>query len=219
MLLTNPLIGLAMLFALLGLIFLIITIVRVKKRKLLATVMTLVTALLMLSLSALFGTISLATQGFHALTQEELAAIVKVEPAGEQKFIARFVMPNGSEKMFSFAGDQLFIDAHILKWKPLANIFGLLTSYELDRVAGRYTIPIDERTKVHTVYSLSYEKPLNMFDLRKRFAILDTLLDAEYVSATLVNLNSAEEFRLMVSTTGLLVRKINKEPGNEIPFR
>jgi hypothetical protein len=219
MLLTNPLIILALLFAFLGLIFFIITIVRIKKRRLLAAAAHLATALLMLSLSALFGTISIAIQGYHALTQEELAAIVKVEPTDEQKFIARFVMPDGSEKMFTLAGDQLSVDAHILKWKPLANTFGLHTSYELDRVAGRYTVPNDEATKVRTVYSLSYEKPLNMFDLRQRFAMLDPLLDAEYGSATLSNLNSAEEFRLMVSTTGLLVRKINKEPGNGIPFR
>jgi hypothetical protein len=213
MLLTNPLIVLAMICALLGLIFFIITLVRIKKRTLLATTMIFVTALLMFSLSALFGTISIAIQGYHAFTREELAAIVKVEPTDEQKFIARFVMPDGNEKMFSLAGDQLYVDAHILKWKPLANIFGLHTSYELDRVAGRYTIPNDETSKVHTVYSLSYEKPLNMFDLRQRFAMLDPLLDTEYGSATFINSNTSEEFRIMVSTTGLLVRKINKEPG------
>jgi hypothetical protein len=213
MLLTNPLIILAMFFALLGLIFLIITIVRIKKRKLFSTAMNFVTALLMLSLSTLFGTISIAIQGYHALTREELAAIVKVEPTGDQKFSARFTMPDGSEKMFLLAGDQLYVDAHILKWKPLANIFGQHTSYELDRVAGRYASLNNEMTKVHTVYSLSYEKPLNMFDLRRRFAMLNPLLDAEYGSATFINSNSAEEFRVMVSTTGLLIRKSDKEPS------
>ena len=104
-------------------------------------------------------------------------------------------MPDGSEKIFSLAGDQLYVDAHILKWKPLANIFGLHTSYELDRVAGRYSILNDETTKVRTVYSLSREKPLNMFDLRQRFAMLNPLLDAEYGSATFINSNSPEEFR------------------------
>jgi hypothetical protein len=207
MILSNPLIVIAMLFALLGLIFLIITNVRTKKRKLFATVTNFATALLMLSLSALFGTISIAVHGYHALTREELAAVVKVEPTGEQRFNARFSMPDGSERIFSLAGDQLYVDAHILKWKPLANIFGLHTSYELDRVAGRYAILNDEMTKVHTVYSLSIDKPLNMFDLRQRFAMLNPLLDAEYGSATFINSNTPEEFRLMVSTTGLLIRK------------
>ena len=209
MLLSNPLIVLAMLFALLGLIFLIITIARIKRWKLLSSATNLLTALLMLSLSALFGTISSAIQGYHALTKEELAAIVKVEPTGVQRFDARFSMPDGSEKIFFLAGDQLYVDAHILKWKPLANMFGLHTSYELDRVAGRYTLLNDEITKVRTVYSLSKDKPLNMFDLRQRFAMLNPLLDAEYGSATFINSDSPEEFRLMVSTTGLLIRKID----------
>ena len=207
MLLSNPQIILAMLFAFLGLIFLIITVVGVKKRKLFAPATSFVTALLMLSLSALFGTISIAIQGYHALTREELAATVKVEPTGAQKFNARFLMPDGSVETFSLAGDQLYVDAHILKWKPLANIFGLHTSYELDRVAGRYASLNDETTKVHTVYSLSKDKPLNMFNLRQRFAVLNPLLDAEYGSATFIKSDSPEEFRVMVSTTGLLIRK------------
>jgi hypothetical protein len=200
-----------MVFALLGLIFLIITVVEIKKGKLFTSATNFVTALLMFSLSALFGTISIAVQGYHALTKEELAAIVKVEPTGEHQFMARFSMPDGSEKVFLLAGDQLYVDAHILKWKPLANIFGLHTSYELDRVAGRYSTLSDETTKVHTVYSLSKGRSLDIFDLRRRFAILGHLLDADYGSATFINSNRAEEFRVMVSTTGLLIRKTPKE--------
>ena len=211
MILSNPLIVAAMLFALLGVTFFILTIVALKKRKLFGTTMNFVGALLMVSLSALFGTISIAIQGYHALTREELAAIVKVEPTGEQKFMARFFMPDGSEKVFSLTGDQLYVDAHILKWKPLANIFGLHTSYELDRVAGRYAILNDETTKIHTVYSLSKNRRLDMFDLRRRFTILNPLLDAEYGSGTFINSNSTEEFRIMVSTTGLLIRKTENE--------
>lgn len=215
MYLLNPLIVLAILFVFLSVIAFIVTFIAIKKRKIIITAMYLVTALLMLSLSVLFSTITIAIEGYQALTREELAAIVKVEPAGEQKFTARFTMPDGSEKTFLLAGDQLYVDAHILKWKPLANIFGLHTSYELDRVAGRYAMLNDETTKPHTVYALSKDKPVNMFDLRKRFALLNPLLDAEYGSATFINTNSVEEFRVLVSTTGLLIRKVDKESGGK----
>ncbi|MBN1663757.1 MAG: hypothetical protein JW943_09170 [Deltaproteobacteria bacterium] len=211
MTLSNPLTIVVMLFALFGVIFLIMAIIALKKRKLFGTSVNFVIALLMLSLSALFGTLSIAIQGYHALTREELATIVKVQPVGEQKFMARFTMPDGSVKVFSIAGDQLYVDAHILKWKPLANIFGLHTSYELDRVAGRYADLDDEKTKVRTVYTLSKDRPLDIVKLRRRYAILKPLLDAEYGSATFINTNSTEEFRVMVSTTGLLIRKTGKE--------
>jgi hypothetical protein len=122
-------------------------------------------------------------------------------------------MPSGSEQVFSLAGDQLSVDAHILKWSPLVNLFGLRTSYELTRVSGRYTTPDDEKAKFHTAYPLSYEKPLNMFQLRQRIPIFYLLLEAEQTSATFSNTNSPEELRLMVSPAGLLIRKIDKKPG------
>ena len=198
------------LFAVLCLLFLIMTIMALRKKKIFGTTLNLVTALLMLSLAALFGTITIAIQGYHALTKEELAATVNIERVGEQRFIAHFSMPDGTVKTFSLAGDQLYVDAHILKWKPLANLFGLHTSYELDRVAGRYALLTDETSKVRTVHSLSYEKPVDMFELRRRFAALNPLLDAEYGSATFISADSAEEFRVLVSTTGLLVRKTER---------
>lgn len=203
----------ALLFAFLSLIFLIASFAAAKKRKLFAAGTSLLTALLMLSLSALSGTISIAIQGYHALTHEALAATVKITPVGVQQFTANVTLPDGRQKIFPLAGDELYIDAHILKWKPWANILGLHTSYELDRIAGRYAALSDETTKPHTVYTLSKEKPVNMFELRRRFAALDPFLDAEYGSATFINTNAAEEFKVMVSTTGLLIRKTEKEPG------
>lgn len=67
-------------------------------------------------------------------------------------------------------------------------------------------------TTTRTVHPLSKNKTLDMFELRNRFAVLNPLLDTEYGSATFIKSNSAEEFRVMVSTTGLLIRKTEKAP-------
>ncbi len=208
----DPMTVSALVFAFLSLIFLIATFTAAKKRKIFTTGTSFLAALLMLSLSALSGTISIAIQGYQALTHEALAATVKITPVGVQQFTANVILPDGSRKIFSLAGDELYVDAHILKWKPWANILGLHTSYELDRIAGRYAAVSDETSKPHTVYTLSQEKPVNMFELRRRFAVLDPFLDAEYGSATFINTNTAEEFKVMVSTSGLLIRKTEKEP-------
>jgi hypothetical protein len=155
----------------------------------------------------LFATISIATQGYRALTREDLAATVKIEPAGPGRFNARFQFPDGREAVFNLAGDELYVDAHILKWKSIANYFGLHTSYELDRVAGRYLKLEDEQTKPRTVFALSRKKPINMFSLRQRYALLSPLLDAEYGSGTFIEVQQAIELEIRVSTTGLLIRK------------
>jgi hypothetical protein len=213
MLLSDPLVLLAMFFAFFSLVFLVVAITLLVKKRYPAMARYFAAVVLLLFLTALFITISIAGQGFHPLKGEELAATISVEPAGEQKFSARVLMPNGSEQIFSLAGDRLSVEAHILKWSPLVNIFGPRTSYELTRVAGQYTNPDDERTKVHTAYSLSYEKPLSMFLLRQRLGIFYLLLEAELASATIINTNSPEEFRVMVSPAGLAIKKIDKQYG------
>ncbi|HXZ97154.1 MAG TPA: hypothetical protein VEG37_08950 [Burkholderiales bacterium] len=168
--------------------------------------------LLLLAMGALASTIAFGIQGYRALTREEVAAQISVQPAGAQRFEATFRFPDGREAVFPLAGDEIYIDAHILKWKPLANVLGLHTAYELDRVAGRYEAIQQERSSVRTIYSLSEEKPVDLFSLRQRYAFLAPLLDAEYGSATFVSVNRPAELELRVSTTGLLIRETGTGP-------
>jgi len=203
----------ALLFALPSILALLAAIGALKKKRVLGAVMAFLVAALFLSLSALFGTIGISIQGYRALIREELAAVVRIEPTERQKFTARFTFPDHTVQEFSLAGDQLYVDAHILKWKPLANLFGLHTSYELDRVAGRYASIRDELHGIRTVYALSKNKPVDLFHLRRRFAALSPLLDAEYGSATFVESDKAAEFNIMVSATGLLIRETGKAAG------
>ena len=162
--------------------------------------------LLLLALAALAGTITVATRGYSALTQEELAATVKTEPLPRQHFRATVILPGGRVVMYDLSGDAFYVDAHILKWHPVVNLLGLHTAYELDRVAGRYNGVADERSKPHTVYSLSLPKSLDMFQLVKAFPPFALLVDAEYGSATFTAAGRPATFDVLVSTTGLLIR-------------
>jgi len=170
------------------------------------------TGLLLLSLGALAGTIAIGIQGYLALTREDVAARLFVQPHGAQRFAATVRFPDGHEETFELAGDEIYVDAHILKWKPLANVLGLHTVYELDRVAGRYHAVEQERSEVRTVYSLGKDKPVDLFGLRRRYAFLAPLLDAEYGSATFMPVAQPAELELRVSTTGLLMRQADPIP-------
>src|SRR5205809_5411538 len=164
-------------------------------------------ALLLLALAALAATITIGIQGYRALTYEEVAATVKTEPVAPQRFRATITLPNRRLAMYELAGDAFYVDAHILKWHPWLNLLGLHTSYELDRVAGRYNAVIDERTKPHTVYALSRDRWLDLFALARRKA-LGPLVDAEYGSVAFVAGNRPAEFEVRGSTTGLLMRQV-----------
>jgi hypothetical protein len=166
-----------------------------------------VLALLALAVAALAATISIATQGYKALTREEVAAVVLTRSTGDARFEAVFLFPDGRRETYELSGEELYVDAHILKWKPIVNVLGLHTAYELDRVAGRFPDLADEQATSRTVFSLSTEKPIDMFTLRQRYALLSPLLDAEYGSATFIPANREAEFELLVSTSGLLIRE------------
>jgi len=168
--------------------------------------------LLLLALGGFAGTVAIGIQGYRALTREDLAARISVKPTGPQRFSATFRFPNGRTETFELAGDEIYVDAHVLKWTPYANWAGLHTAYELDRVAGRYHDIRDEREAPHTVHSLARARPVDLLALRRRYAFLAPLFDAEYGSATFVPVAQPAELELRISTTGLLIRE-SKTPG------
>ena len=160
-------------------------------------------------LAALCGAISIGIRGYQALTHEVVAATVKTEPivGTPQRFRATVTLADGSLHMFDLAGDAVYMDAHVLKWRPIGNLLGLQTVYELDRIAGRYRALGDEQTRERTVYSLAAEKPIDAFDLARRYWVLRPLVDAEYGSATFIGATTGT-YEVRVSTTGLLVRPV-----------
>jgi hypothetical protein len=200
------LLAIAGLFALLAIVFAVAGWRALRGRRVLALGARTLAALLFLALAALCLLLLFATQGYRALSREEVAAEVRVAPAGEQSFQAHFIFPDGHQAVHALKGDQLYVDAHIIKWKPWANMLGLHTAYELDRVGGRYASLDDERDKPRTVASIATSKPLDLFDLRRRYAALAPLVDAEYGSATFVDVRSPAVLEVRVSTSGLLMR-------------
>jgi hypothetical protein len=203
----GPLVVIAIIFGLLGISLLIIALIALKKRAFSWGVAHFIVAILCFSLGGLLVMISLATLGYRTLTREEVAARMKIDPQGSKRFRVIFSFPSGGGAVFNLAGDELYVDAHILKWKAALNLLGWHTTYELDRVAGRYFTLEDEQKNPRTVFPLAQDKPLNMFHLRRKFPWLRPLVDAEYGSATFIPANKPGNFELRVSTTGLLIRK------------
>jgi len=162
--------------------------------------------LLLIALGLLEGTITLGIQGYRTLTQEELAARISIKPYAPQRFTAKIAFPDGHVASYSLSGDEIYVDARVLKWHPLVNMLGLTTAYELDRIGGRYRDVDQEKSAERTLYSLGKEKPVDLFALRKRFPFLEHFVDATYGSAAFVPAAETAELDLRVSTTGLLIR-------------
>jgi hypothetical protein len=199
----------ALICAALGVLSLALVVFSARRRKLLRSLGALLAGALCLCLAALAGMLNFGVRGYRALTAEEVAARVRTEPAGPQRFRAIVEFPDGRTGQFEIAGDQLYVDAHILKWKPIVNLLGLHTGYELDRVGGRYTALADERQRPHTVFPLGPERTIDVFAfVRRHPRVLSPLVDASYGSGTFVGVEQPGRFEVRVSTSGLLIRPL-----------
>jgi len=198
----------ALALAALSVLLLIAALVAIVRRQIFRSGVSLVFGLTLLAVAVLTASVSLGTVGYRSLTHEEVAATVTTRPLAAGRFSATFVFPDGRTVQHELSGDELYIDAHILKWKPVANMLGLRTGYELDRVAGRYRALSDEQQKPRSVYSLSADKPVDMFTLRSRYPFLGFLVDAQYGSATFIPTANPQTLEVRVSTSGLLIRPV-----------
>jgi hypothetical protein len=164
-----------------------------------------VVALPLILVGAALVVVALGTQGMQALTREETAAQIKVVPSGLQRYDATVTFADGRVETYDLAGDDIYIDGHIVKWTPLANTLGLHTSYRLDRISGRYRTIEQETMARRTIYTIGTPALIDLVALGRRLP-LASFFDAEYGSATYVPVAGPAELELMVSTTGLLLR-------------
>ncbi len=195
---------------LLASLLLVVMAFRLRRRPLLGATLGL-SGISALAFASTLFVLSLSIQGYEALTREVVAATLRTKPLGDQIFLAELVLPDGSREKFQIEGDQLYLDARILKWKSWANLLGLHTAYQLDRIGGRYAALHDELRKPRSLFSLLEERPVDAFALRQRYAWLAPMVDAEYGSATFIAADRPASFEVRVSTTGLLIREVPRQ--------
>ena len=152
-------------FGFIGLILLLAAVLSLRRARLMQFAGRFSLAAVLFALSFSCVVLTVATRGYRAFTHEELAAVVDIQPVAPQRFRANLRLPDGQTTSYVIAGDEFYIDAHILKWKPIANFLGLHTAYTLDRIGGRYRTLQDEQAAPRTVYGIGPKRVIDMFDL------------------------------------------------------
>lgn len=193
-------------FGLVGLIAVVSGLVALMRARPLRFISHLIVGLLLVCAGTLALAVAIGAQGYRSLAGEQPAARIVVHKTAPQRFTAQVVFSDGRQAAYEIAGDEIQVDAHILKWKPIANLLGLKTAYELDRIGGRYRSIEQERAAARSVHALAPSRTVDLFDLRQRYVFLAPLLDAEYGSASFVPVNGDAELRLSVSPSGLVLR-------------
>ncbi|MCA9835708.1 MAG: hypothetical protein KC422_02290 [Trueperaceae bacterium] len=165
-------------------------------------------ATIFLLLAVIAGLLSFASWGYKALTLEQTAATVDIVNLEPGWFRADLHFSDGSSQSFRLAGDQLYLDAKILKWHPYANLVGFKTLYEFDRVGGRYSDIDDELNAPRTLFSLETPRNIDLFDLSKQYDFVKPLVDAQYGSGTFGEIEGGKSYKITVSTSGLIMREL-----------
>lgn len=174
---------------------------------------TLLAAVLMLALAGSTGLAAWSLARFEALARETTAAVIHIEPIGPQRFEAEVALADGTTRSFALTGEQVWIDAQIVKWHPWANALGLHTAYRLERIGGRYRSIDDERTAPRTVAALHDDPvPSDLFGWAGERTWLRPLVDATYGSGTYLAAEDARTLEVRVSSSGLLLRERPERP-------
>ena|SRR5688572_8427171 len=162
-----------------------------------------------LALAAALALVAMNLYTYARLTHEQEAARVSMRQLGERHYVVSVEAKKVAPRHFELRGDEWQIDARVLKWRAMGNLLGFDTVYRLERLSGRYGDITLERNAPRTVHSLAEDPGLDFWSLIRRHHQYVPLADALYGSAVYVPMAEGANYRVTVSTSGLVVRPVN----------
>ncbi len=187
---------------------------QLKRRKILSGLLWSGQSLLFLSLFLIILLMYSNLHTYQRLTQESLVADVYLRKLGPQKFqlSLSFSELDEDQHYYVIQGDQWLLDARILKWKGWANLIGLDSYYQLERLSGRYHDVEQAKRQLATVIDLSQAaRGLDIWKLkhllREKLWFVDTL----FGQGVYMPMIDGAHFRVTMGQAGLIVRPVNQQ--------
>ncbi len=172
----------------------------------------LLTVIAMLLLIISSGLLIFSTLGYERLSYEQTLAHINIQKHSKQRFSAEIEFEDGSRQSYEISGDEIYIDARILKWKPWMNLLGIHSLFKLDRIGGRYIDYEHELSKQRSLFELTERSGEDLFDYRNNYETLGFMVDAKYGSATFIPIKNNAQYLLTLSTSGLILRELDQKP-------
>ena len=168
------------------------------------------------------GLVGMDVQTYQRLTFERPVATIRTEQIGPRHFSAELteppseVYPDGRAGIYDLYGDEWRVEARVLKWEPWANVLGLDSQYQLDRLSGRYIETEDELNARRSVHSLRPPRDprlerwwIDAWRLGRRFPFLGEAVDTLYGSGAAMPMVDGGEYEVWITQTGLIARPAN----------
>ena len=189
-----------------------LTLTKIRQRKILTSYFCGLQSMLLLSLflSALLLFSNLNT--YYRLTAEQDIAEVLVKRVTEQQYQLEVLLGNGQTDNFLIAGDEWQIDVRIVKWKSWANLIGLDSYYQLDRISGRYRDIEQANVRQSIAHNLlKEERGLSIWKLKRLAGQKLTFLDTYFGQSVFMPMQDLARYKLSITQSGLVAR-----PANEV---
>jgi len=168
------------------------------------------TAALVAGVGLVFLILGLAAIGYHNLTDASVAATVTIEPVSPERFKAHLNGPAIEDTTLLFTGDQFYVDAYVLTWKPWVSLLGFKTQYTLNRAAGRYRDIEKARREKPVLYELHTPGMLDLVSFSNAFAPTAFFYNARYGSGVFVPATKPATWLISVTSSGLAAKLQSK---------
>lgn len=173
--------------------------------------------IVLITLAMLLAAVAGNLHTWQRLTHEAAVATLRFERTGEQTFRAYLTTPDGRTRLFDLRGDEWQLDARVLKWHGLANLFGLDAGFQLERLQSRWRNPARAAREAPDVHDL---RPAGGFDLwafARRHPGWIPWVDAVYGSAVYLPMAHGAIYTVHMTQSGLVARPQN--PAAEAALR
>jgi hypothetical protein len=213
----NPLGYISIALGILFVVFVALTFNRVKRGKIIGSALYglqgIVIFLLLLTALLIFSNLN----SYQRLSYENEITEVLIRKLARQKYQLVLINTKSSgdenkePEYYLLYGDEWRLDAKIIKWKGWANVIGLDSYYQLDRLSGRYADIEQANTSPRSAHQLGGEqKGMNIWKLKNLMKSNMPFLDAYYGQSVFVPMQDGAKYSVTISQTGLVVRPVNE---------
>ena len=185
---------------------------QLKRRRLLSSLAWSIQGVLLLAGFLLVLLVYSNLHTYQRLTHEAVIADIYIRQLRPQHFQLSLSLSDKDrdQHYYELEGDQWQLDARILKWKGWANLLGLDSFYQLDRLSGRYADAEQARAHPPSVYDLSAEPAgLDIWRLkqllRERVGFVDTL----FGQGVFMPMADGAHYQVSIGQQGLITRPAN----------
>lgn len=95
---------------------------------------------------------------FATYSQQSAIGFLAIKQLADTEYSVAIQLEDKAPQEYLIRGEYWQLDARLLQWQDWISWFSVPTSYQLDRLSGRYERLEDEKSKERTVYDL---KPVN----------------------------------------------------------